>query len=291
VPAAPSTVTPAQAPPQFPPIDPANFTAAAPTKETVNAFLHEFWGYDQDRVWQVQAIQKTAAPGVSKVTVLAAQKTSPQVGSLQFFTTPDGQYLISTEVMPFGPRPFDNARKTLLAQANGPSRGAASKGLLLVEFADFQCPHCKAAQPTVQKLLADFPNAHYVFENLPLTSIHPQAYQAAAYSVCVAKLGGNDAFFKFADAVFDNQASLTPEAADTMLKDAATKAGVDAAKASACAGSAEAKSTVDASISLAQSLNVNETPTLFVNGRGIPMGAAPYETLKKIVEFQAQDDK
>ena len=42
---------------------------------------------------------------------------------------------------------------------------------------------------------------------------------------------------------------------------------------------------------LAQTLNVNETPTLFVNGRGVPMGAAPYETLKKIVAFQAQEDK
>jgi protein-disulfide isomerase len=193
--------------------------------------------------------------------------------------------------MPFGARPFDSTRKVLQASANGPSRGAASKELLFVEFADFQCPHCKEAQPTIQKLLADFPNAHYVFENLPLTSIHPEAYKAAAYGVCVAKLGGNDAFFKYADALFANQASLTPEAAATTLNDAATKAGVDAAKATACSDSAEAKGLVDASLHLAQDLNVNETPWLFINGRGLPLNSVPYETLKKIVEFQVQSDK
>jgi protein-disulfide isomerase len=257
----------------------------------VNAFLHEFWGYDPDRVWQIQAIQKTAAPGVSRVTVLAAQKTNPQIGTLQFFTTPDGQHLISSEVMPFGARPFDGAHKTLQAEANGPSRGAASKDLLLVEFADFQCPHCKAAQPNVQRLLQDFPNAHFVFENLPLTSIHSEAMKAALYSVCVAKLNGNDAFFKFADLVFQNQEALTPQTSDSTLNDAATKAGLDAAKVASCALTPEAKATVDASIKLAQTLNVTETPTLYVNGRGIPMGAAPYETLQKIVAFQAKDDK
>ena len=292
VPTAPSAPAPTAGTPNFPPADPANFTAATPSKETVNAFLQQLWGYDPDRVWQVQAIQKTAAPGVSKVTVLAAQKTNPQqIGSLQFFTTPDGQHLISNEVMPFGARPFDATRKLLQTGANGPSRGAAGKELLLVEFADFQCPHCKEAQPTVERLLSDFPNAHFVFENLPLTSIHPEAYKAATFGVCVAKLGGNDAFFKYADTVFTNQASLTPEAAATTLNDAATKAGVDAAKASACSDSAEAKSTVDASLHLAQDLSVNETPWLFINGRGLPLNSVPYETLKKIVEFQAQNDK
>lgn len=294
VPSAPAAAAPAPVPgvPQFPPADPSNFNASTPSKETVDAFLHELWGYDTDRVWQVQAIQTTAAPGISKVTVLAAQKKNPQqIGSLQFFTTPDGQHLISTDVMPFGARPFDAPRKILQAEANGPSKGAATKNLLLVEFADFQCPHCKVAQPTVQRLLQDFPNAHYVFENLPLTSIHSEALKASLYGVCIAKQNGNDAFFKFADLVFDNQQGLTPQTSDVTLNDAATKAGADAAKVGSCALTAEAKTSVEASIKLAQKLNVNETPTLYVNGRGIPLGGLPYETLKAIVEFQAQDDK
>src|SRR5215470_7930118 len=289
-PSAPAAAAPASGPPQFPPVDPANFTSDTPSKDTVNAFLHEFWGYDPDRIWQIQAIQKTSAPGVTKVTVLAAQKTNPQIGTLQFFTTPDGQHLISSEVMPFGARPFDASRKILQTDANGPSQGATSKDLLLVEFADFQCPHCKVVQPTVKRLLAEFPNAHYVFENFPLTSIHSEALKAALYSVCVAKMNGNDAFFKFADVAFENQASLTPQTSDTTLNDAASKAGADPAKIASCALTPEAKATVDASVKLAQTLNVNETPTLFINGRPVPMGAAPYETLQKIVAFQSKED-
>src|ERR1700759_2361210 len=63
----------ASAGPKFPPVDARNFTAASPSRETVEAFLHVSWGYDTDRVWQVQAIQKTPGSGVSKVTALVAQ--------------------------------------------------------------------------------------------------------------------------------------------------------------------------------------------------------------------------
>ena len=91
--------------------------------------------------------------------------------------------------------------------------------------------------------------------------------------------------------MFQSQESLTPQSSDSVLNDAATKAGADAAKIGSCALTPEAKAAVDASMKLAQTLNVNETPTLFINGRGIPMGAAPYETLQKIVAFQTKEDK
>ena len=60
-------------------------------------------------------------------------------------------------------------------KADGPYRGSAAKDLELVEFADFQCPHCKEAQANMDKLVADFPKARIVFQNDPILSIHPQA--------------------------------------------------------------------------------------------------------------------
>src|ERR1700736_4917257 len=68
---------PAQ-PQPMPPPDPANFTASAPTKDTVNDFLKASWGYDPNRIWQVQAIQTTPVQGLSKVTVLVEEKGSQQ---------------------------------------------------------------------------------------------------------------------------------------------------------------------------------------------------------------------
>jgi protein-disulfide isomerase len=294
VPAAPvPQPTPAApAAPNFPPQDPRNFTAATPTTDTVNAFLHQTWGYDDERVWQVQAIQKTDAPGVSKVTVLVAQKSNPQqTGSLVFFTTPDGAHLIANEVLPFGAHPFDASRQLLQSAAAGPTRGATAKTLMLVEFADFECPHCKEVQPTIAKALLDFPQARFVYENFPLVSIHSEAFKAAAYSVCVAQQNGNEAFFRFAEATYANQAQLTPETSTQALGDAATKAGADASKVAACATSPEAKTAVDASLKLGQDLGVNQTPTLFVNGRSVPLGGVSYEQLKQIITYQMILDK
>lgn len=299
--AAPSLQSPPAAapaePPPFPLVDRANFTASSPTEQAVNSFLKASWGYDANRLWQVQAIQKTTAPGLTKVVVLVEEKGSKQQqpAALSFFVLPDGTHLIapegnSAEVLPFGPDPYAEIRKTLQTRADGPSRGAASKSLELVEFSDFQCPHCKEAQPTIEKLLKDFPNAHFVYENYPLAAIHKQSEEAADYGACVAKDGGNEAFFKFADNIFTNQAKLTDDGATAALKDAVTAAGQDPAKISVCASSAETKATVAASVQLAHDLGVSQTPTLYVNGRGLPLGGIPYDTLKEIISFQAQLD-
>jgi protein-disulfide isomerase len=178
----------------------------------------------------------------------------------------------------------------LQQQATGPYRGAAPKDLEIVEFADFQCPHCKEAQANIDKLAVDFPKARIVFENDPLSAIHPESVPAASYGVCVASLGGSTAFFQYASAVFDGQDGLaTADGATLTLNSAVTKAGLDPAKVAACAATPATKETVDASVKLAADLGVSQVPMLFINGRLVPANV-PYETLKKIVEYQAKMD-
>lgn len=278
--------------PQFPAVDEANFTAASPTREAVNAFLKTTWGYDENRVWEVYAIQKTVADGISKVQVWVAEKPNPQVGNFTFFVTADGKHLIAQDqILDFGARPYDNVYRVLQQRANGPSLGSAGKEFELVEFADFQCPHCKEAEPVVQQLLKDFPQAHYVFESFPLVSIHPEAFTAAAYGACVFQQGGSDAFFKYADSTFAGQAALAGQGAETALHNSVIAAGLDPDKVSACASSAAGKSSVETSMKLGNDLNVDQTPWLFVNGRGLPMLEVPYDQLKKIIAWQFGLDK
>jgi protein-disulfide isomerase len=275
----------------FPKADPKYFTATSPTLETVNSFLKANWGYDTSRVWRVEAIQPTAAPGVSKVVVfISATTPNAKVQSATFFVTPDGKHALTGEsVVPFGAQPFAEGRKMLETRADGAGRGAASKDLLIVEFADMQCPHCKEAQGTVDQLVKDFPNARVVYQSFPLTEIHPYAFKAAAYGYCVEKQK-SDAFFAFSAAVFENQAALTPETGDQTLKDAATKAGVDPAVIAACSETQAIKDQVNASVKLATDIGVTETPMLAVNGRLLPMSQIPYEVLKNIVTYQAELD-
>lgn len=278
--------------PVFPKPNPANFTAASPTRQTVEDFLEANWGFDTTRMWQVQAILKTPDPGVSKVIVLVGDRTGkPKPSVIEFFVLPDGKHIITgNQLMSFGANPFAATRALMQEKANGPYRGSPDKNFEIVEFADFQCPHCKAAQPNMDKLASDFPNARIVFQYDPLASIHPQAVRAAEYGVCVNKMGGDSAFFQFASAVFDGQDGLsTPDGATLTLNSAATKAGLDPAKVSACAAAPETKATVEASMQLANSIAIDEVPMLVVNGRQMP-ATIPYDTLKKIITFQAKRD-
>ena len=282
--------TPTKADP-FPPVNPKFFTASTPTVDTVNAFLKTLWGYDPNRIWRVEAIQTTQAPNISKVVVFVSDKTpGAKVQPTAFFVTPDGKHAVAGDaIVPFGATPFEDLRKTLQARADGASRGATSKDLMLVEFADLQCPHCKEAQGTMDNLVKDFPNARVVYQSFPIVDLHPFAFKAAAYGYCVQKQK-NDAFFVYSAAVFDAQDALTAENGDETLKNAVTKAGLDPAAVDACAATQATKDQVNASIKLAQDVGVEQTPMLAVNGHLLPLTGIPYETLKTIVSYQASLD-
>jgi protein-disulfide isomerase len=272
--------------PAFPPVNPKFFDVPSPTANDVDAFLKAIWGYDSNRSWKVEAIQKTLAQGINRVTVFVADKAQGnKLDSFSFFVTPDGKFGIADTVFRFGAHPYDEAAATLAASADGPVQGVASKKFLIVEFADLQCPHCKEALPEMDSLLHDYPDARVVFMNFPLVSIHPYAYKAAAYGNCVAQAKGDAAFFIYAHEIFDHQESLTDTLAQQTMDNAVTKAGASPAAIATCAASPAAKAKLDAQIALGEKLGVDQTPMIAVNGHLMPMGGVPYETLKQIIDW------
>jgi protein-disulfide isomerase len=284
------TAAPAADP--FPPANPKYFDAASPTAAEVESFLKAIWGYDTNRSWRVEAVQKTPAPGVSKVTIFVADKSQGnKVESVRFFVTPDGKYAIADTVFRFGAKPFEDNARLLEGQANGPAEGSASKKLLFVEFADLQCPHCKEAMPTIDQLRKDYPDARIVFQNYPLTQIHPFAYKSAAMGNCVAAAKGDAAFFQYIKDVFEHQESLTDQLADTTLTNAVKAAGADPAAVATCASSPAAKTKLDAEIALAEKIGVDQTPMIAINGHLMPLGGVPYETLKQVIDWDLKQAK
>ena len=270
----------------FPPANPKFFDVPTPTAADVDAFLKAIWGYDANRSWRVEAIQKTLAPGVSKVTIFLADKSQgSQVQQVRFFVTPDGKYAIADTVFRFGARPFDDTAKLLEQGVDGPAEGSASKKFLLVEFADLQCPHCKEALPVMEKLRHDFPDARIVYENYPLTEIHPFAFKAAAYGSCVAAAKGDPAFFLYAQDVFEHQESLTDALAQQTMDNAVTKAGASPASVATCAASPATRAKIEGQMALGDKIGVDQTPMIAVNGHLMPLGGVPYETLKQVIEW------
>jgi len=287
--AAPAAPQPLVADP-FPAANPKDFTAATPTLATMNSFLNQVWGFDSSRVWRVMAIQPTEAPNVTRVLVyITSTALNAKPDSVTFYITPDGKHIIDGPSMVyFSATPYAETRALLKARATGAARGAASKDLMIVEFADLQCPYCKVAQTTMDQIVKDFPAAHVVFQQLPLVDIHASAFKAAAYGVCAQKQG-DDAFFKYAAGVFDTQQGLTPATDDTLLRAAAQRAGLDGAAIALCAKTQATKDIVNADMKLAADVGIDQTPTLVVNGRPISL-AVPYDTIKQLIVFQAKLD-
>jgi protein-disulfide isomerase len=155
-----------------------------------------------------------------------------------------------------------------------------------------QCPHCAKAAPAIEQLLAQEPDARFVFQNFPLPA-HNWAEKAAGYVDCVGRssIGGaaNDAVWKFIQKTFDEQDNITESNADEKLKAIATASGANAGEISACAAKPDTKARIQASVALGKSVGVTGTPALFINGRNA--SGAPVEAQKKIVDFQASQEK
>ena len=266
-------------------------TTVLPTEDTVNSFLFQMFGYDPTITWKVTEIHPSEVPGLAEVLVVV---TNPQ-GSTpnRLLVTADGKHAVTGDILPFGAKPFDDARAKLEKGVNGPAKGPAKAPVTIVEFSDMQCPHCQKVAPVIEQLLAQEPGAHFVFQNFPLPS-HNWADKAAGYVDCVGRPSAagasNDAVWKFIQKTFDEQANITEANADEKLKAIATASGANGDEIAACAVRPDTKARIEASLALGKSVGVNGTPTLFINGRNVP-GGAPVELMKKIVDFQASQEK
>lgn len=273
----------------FPPVDPKNFTATSPTVAVVNDFLTEVWGANENRIWSVAGIQKTAAPGVSKIIVLLADKTKAgSVSQYAFYVTPDGKHAIADTLIDFGPKPFAERRKMLQDRADGPGEGAKGNELLFVEFGDLLNVKSKETHDTALNLLQEFPQARLVYQVMPPAG-RAYAMRAAVEGLCVRKAKGDAAFFTYAQEVYAKQEGLTTSTVEAAFGAAAKAAGADPAAIAACADTQAAKDEVKASMALAADADIQQAPVLVVNGHVLPQ-SVPYETLKIIAAFQAKQD-
>jgi protein-disulfide isomerase len=255
-----------------------------PGNTQIDAALKRTFGYDPSLTWQILDIHPSIVPGVAEV-VVSINKQPPN----RLWITPDGKNAVAVaDVFPFGPDPFGPAREKLRA-AKGPSRGAQNPAIDIVDFSDLECPHCKAAQPVVEKLVTDFPQVRLTFQQFPLpVSLHPWAMKAALYADCAGRMDPA-AFWKYIDAIFENQGGIALATADDKLKELATAAGLDGQKLAACAATPETEERVKKSLDLGESLGINETPTVFINGRRVRgIANIPPDQLKALVQFEIE---
>jgi protein-disulfide isomerase len=157
-----------------------------------------------------------------------------------------------------------------------PQRGPSDAWVTVVEFADFECPYCRAEEPVVADLEAAYgTDLRLVFKYFPLTSIHPDAEAAAVAAGCAGEQGK---FWEMHDLLF-----TTALDGNTLLADAEQVSGLEVATWQTCIGSAEAAAMVNSDLALGLGLGIHGTPTFVINGVPV-VGAVPEERLRGVID-------
>lgn len=150
------------------------------------------------------------------------------------------------------------------------SKGASAQEatVTIVEFSDFQCPACRAAQPLLAGLIEDNPEqVRLVYRHLPLDTIHPFARLSAQASEVAA---AQDSFWEFHDLLFQEQSTWAQLNSRNAVIDTFgeyfTQLELDNTDFSERINQPEVVAAVASDADLARELRVASTPTFFVNG-------------------------
>jgi thiol-disulfide isomerase/thioredoxin len=155
---------------------------------------------------------------------------------------------------------FRMPRQSRIDISGAPSKGAPAGRVTVVEFVDYECPHCKHAQTLLRQLIEEYPtDVKLYFKHFPLSS-HTNSRLAAEAAVAAAKQGK---FWPYNDKIWANSDNLTP----AILEKAAKEVGLDVARWRTDMDSELAKGRVQSDRAEGVDLGINGTPSIYINGR------------------------
>ena len=257
-----ATLAQAQTPPAAAPPAPAQL------QKKVEDYMRKILAWGPSFLVKVGTPTDAIVPGFYQVTIEVTLGNQSDTGLV--YVSKDGRYLLRGELHDTSADPFGAIRSRIQLEGH-PSKGPANAQVSVVEYSDFQCPSCRELHTTLGQLKPRYPQVRFVFKDFPLTHIHPWAMTAAIAGRC-AYQQSPEAFWKVHDAIFDNQDSINPENAWQKMLDFAAQAGVPPDAFRVCMASPHAKQHVEASVAEGKSLNIGNTPTVFVNGRRLVGG-------------------
>jgi len=268
----------AQAPAQ--PAAPAPSPEEAQFLKNAEVFARKLFGWGPDFQVKLGPLSKAPAPDYYIVPVLVTFSGTSDTGVL--YISKDGKTVIRGEMFDTSSDPFAGNR-ALLRLDGSPSRGPADARVTLVEFSDFECPHCRQLYENMKIILKQYPQIRVVFKDFPLVAAHPWALTAAIGGHC-AFVQSPDAFWALHDGLFENQELISAADIWDKLLEFVSQPGLDKDAFKACMASPEAKQAIATSIAEGQALSVNSTPTVFVNGRPV-VGGDP-SAIQQYIDYE-----
>lgn len=149
--------------------------------------------------------------------------------------------------------------RAVVSLKNTPVRGVADAPVTIVEYADYECPYCQQARPVLDKLEADYKGkVLFAYKDLPLP-MHPHAQKAAEAAHCA---GAQGKYWEYHDLLFKSK-----QLEISQLKESARALNLDTKAFDKCLDSGEQSEVVKAQFAEGQGLQLQGTPSFFINGR------------------------
>ena len=203
--------------------------------------------------------------------------------TVKFYVSKDGKYLFRGDMSDMTKDPLAESRAQIQMN-DAPSLGDPKAAVILVEYSDFECPVCRSLHDVLRGILPNYAGkVRVVFKDFPLEQLHPWARTAAIAGRCAYRQNPA-AFWKMYDLIYDNQEIISAGNAWTKMMDYAGQSRLDTDAFKACMASPEAGEAVNASRANGQLLEVNSTPTVFVNGRR--MVGADAHLLEQYINYE-----
>lgn len=226
---------------------------------------------DQEKVKSLPAF--FFGPSVERASIYA------QAGPV-FSKTGDGWYALDTAKIGM---PAGKFLKTPTINSDALVLGNPDSKVKVIEFADWECSYCKVLQPTIKQMLSEYKDkVYYAYVQLPLTSIHPQAMNAALAVECANEQGA-EKWYTYGDNLFTTQADWSKTTGTQKFKEYAATLKLDVAKFGQCLDSKKYADKVAADQAQGESFGISGTPGVFVNGQFFG-GVVDYATLKKAID-------
>jgi protein-disulfide isomerase len=260
--------------------------ASSPVQNNIEAYLRHLYAFAPDVVILVGPLKETPIEGLLETNIDVTIGENKEAA--KFYVSKDGKFLFRGELSDLTKDPLAENRAQI--EMNGaPSMGDLKAPVTIVEYSDFECPVCRKLHDVLRGLLPNYAGkVRLVFKDFPLEQLHPWARTAAIAGRC-AYLRDPEAFWKMYDFIYDNQDLISAANAWTKMMDYAGKSGLDTELFKSCMASPEPGAAVTASRANGEKLEVNSTPTLFVNGRRL-VGADPH-LLEQYINYELAQQK
>src|SRR5215469_6132114 len=250
------------------------------TDEQLITFLQKRYRLPSTGNIALGAPTKTAFSRVKSRTVTVTDDHGGTFKAM-LFTEPGVNDVIMGELLDLSSDPWGRVSLQSMHLSDRPTMGPANAPITIVEFADFECPHCAHAMGVVETVVESKYNGklRLVFKNFPLQG-HQWAHAAAVAAQCVY-LQNPSTFWDFAREIYRAQAFITPDTLAQRIDDFAKRNQLDAEALHACEMGQAADQFVAQDIQDGEKAHVISTPTLFIDG--IPVLGAEPEVLDSVI--------